>query len=370
MRLAVYNVENLFDRPKVMNLGNWAKGKPVLQDFAALNTLLGELNYTAARKKRMAELMVRLGLEKKDESEFVVLRRNRGQLLRRPSAGGIEIVATGRADWAGSLELRDEPVDEVAMRNTARVIHDLQAEVLAVIEAESRPVLEQFNQQLLKAVGGQPFRHVMVIDGNDSRGIDVGLLTGENHPIGTMRSHVDDRDSKGNDIFSRDCPEYAIGLPGGGTLWVLVNHLKSKGYGTQDSSDRKRKLQAAQVKAIYEARLAAGDELVAIVGDFNDTPDSDPLTPLLKQTNLKDVFDHPMFDNGGYPGTYGSCTASNKIDYILLSPKLFQRVKAGGVIRKGMWPGVKPIRWPTYDELDDPKNAASDHAALWVDLDL
>jgi endonuclease/exonuclease/phosphatase family metal-dependent hydrolase len=370
MRLAVYNVENLFDRPRAMNLGSWSEGKAVLQDFASLSELLGELNYTAARKQRMADLMIRLGLEKDDDAPFVILRRNRGQLLRRPKTGGIEIVAEGRADWAGSLELQDEPVDEIAMRNTARVIHDLKADVLAVVEAESRPVLEQFNQQILKAVGGQPFRHVMVIDGNDSRGIDVGLMTGKNHPIGLMRSHVDDRDSKGNDIFSRDCPEYAVHLPNGDTLWVLVNHLKSKGYGGKEASDRKRKAQATRVKAIYEAKVAAGEELIAIVGDFNDTPDSDPLAPLLQHTDLKDAFEHPAFDNGGYLGTYGLCNAGNKIDYILMSPKLYQRVKAGGVMRQGMWPGVKPKRWETYDDLDDPKNAASDHAALWVDLNL
>jgi hypothetical protein len=39
-------------------------------------------------------------------------------------------------------------------------------------------------------------------------------------------------------------------------------------------------------------------------------------------------------------------------------------------MRQGMWPGVRPKRWETYADLDHPKNAASDHAALWVDLDL
>jgi len=370
MRLAVYNVENLFDRPRAMNLGSWSDGRAILQDFASLGQLLGELNYTALRKQRIGKLMIRLGLEKQDDARFVTLRRNRGQLLRRPQAGGIEIVANGRADWAGSLELQDEPVDEVSMRNTARVIHDLNADVLAVVEAESRPVLQQFNQQILKAVGGQPLQHVMVIDGNDTRGIDVGLMTSRPHPIGQMRSHVDDRDSMGNDLFSRDCPEYSIPLANGEALWVLVNHLKSKGYGGKAESDHKRKTQAQRIKAIYEERVAAGNKLVAIVGDFNDTPKSDPLSPLLQHTDLKDVFVHPAFDNGGYPGTYGLCNAGNKIDYILLSPGLYQRVKAGGVMRQGMWPGARPKRWETYDDLDDPKNAASDHAALWVDLDI
>lgn len=370
MRLATYNVENLFDRPKAMNLGTWDEGKVILEDFAALNQLLGELNYTAVRKKRMAELMIRLGLEKQDDSKFVILRRNRGHLLKRPAAGGIEITAEGRADWAGSLELKDEPVDEVAMRNTARVIQDLNADVLAVVEAESRPVLEQFNQQLLKAVGGTPMRHVMVIDGNDSRGIDVGLMTGATYPIGLMRSHVDDRNSKGNDIFSRDCPEFSVLLPGGQTLWVLVNHFKSKGFGGKAASDLKRKTQAQRVASIYNELSASGNAFVAVVGDLNDTPKSDPLSPLLQATDLKDVSEHPSFDDGGFPGTYGLCNAGNKIDYILLSPALFERVQTGGMMRQGMWPGSRPKRWETYDDLLDPKNAASDHAALWVDLNL
>jgi hypothetical protein len=48
-----------------------------------------------SRKKRMRELLIRLGLEKRDDARFVILRRNRGQLLRRPKAGGVEISADG-----------------------------------------------------------------------------------------------------------------------------------------------------------------------------------------------------------------------------------------------------------------------------------
>lgn len=97
----------------------------------------------------------------------------------------------------------------------------------------------------------------MVIDGNDQRGIDVGLMTGKDHPIGMMRIHVDDRDHQGSGIFSHDCPEYAIALPCGATLWVLVHHLKSKGYGGKEAPDRKRKAQATRVKALYDSKVAA-----------------------------------------------------------------------------------------------------------------
>jgi hypothetical protein len=46
MRLASYNVENLFDRAKAMSLDDWDKGRPVLEAFAALNALLGDVTYT------------------------------------------------------------------------------------------------------------------------------------------------------------------------------------------------------------------------------------------------------------------------------------------------------------------------------------
>ncbi|PSJ20314.1 endonuclease/exonuclease/phosphatase, partial [Halomonas sp. ND22Bw] len=123
-----------------------------------------------------------------------------------PKAGGLEIVAEGRADWVGSLELIPAPVDEEAMRNTARVMIELKADVLAVVEAESRPALAAFNADIVGSLGGTPYSHVMLIDGNDARGIDVGLLTGSEFPIGNMRSHVDDRTVDAQPIFSRDCP--------------------------------------------------------------------------------------------------------------------------------------------------------------------
>ena len=223
MRLAVYNVENLFDRAKAMNLESWAEGRPVLERFAALNALLGQVSYSDADRAKIAELVIELGLEKSDTGPFVLLRRNRGGLLKRPKTGGVEVVAAGRADWVGSLELRDEPINEHAMRNTARVMVDLEADVLGVVEAESRPVLSAFNREILPALGATPFRHVMVIDGNDERGIDVGLMARKGYPIGNMRSHVDDCTAEGETIFSRDCPEFEVTTEAGNRLIVMAN---------------------------------------------------------------------------------------------------------------------------------------------------
>ena len=68
----------------------------------------------------------------------------------------------------------------------------------------------------------------MVIDGNDERGIDVGLVTREGFPIGAMRSHVDDRLRDGSPVFSRDCPEFNVATPGGNRIVVLVTISRAR----------------------------------------------------------------------------------------------------------------------------------------------
>jgi len=87
---------------------------------------------------------------------------------------------------------------------------------------------------------------------------------------------VDDRLNRYT-IFSRVCPEYTIKVNETTHLLLLVNHFKSKGYGTKADSDARRKKQAKRVREIYDLRRSQGIDKIAIVGDFNDTPDSDPL---------------------------------------------------------------------------------------------
>src|SRR6266516_2173468 len=127
-------------------------------------------------------------------------------------------------------------------RRTAQVMHDVGADVLAVVEADDRPALIKFEQILFKRIHAAPYAHVMLIDGNDDRGIDVALLTNDDYPIMRIRSHVDDRDDRGV-IFSRDCPEYTVGTPAGERIVFLVNHLKSKGYGKPGESSARRERQ-------------------------------------------------------------------------------------------------------------------------------
>jgi endonuclease/exonuclease/phosphatase family metal-dependent hydrolase len=209
----------------------------------------------------------------------------------------------------------------------------------------------------------------MVIDGNDDRGIDVGLMTRAGYEITSIRSHVDDTVQVGR-IFSRDCPEYVIQTPRGARLVLLVNHLKSKGFGSTDDSNKKRKRQANQVKEIYDRLVSSGEQNIVVLGDFNDTPSSAQLRPLLKQTDLKGISTHPFFTDDGRPGTFKNGTKNEKLDYLLLSPTLFGKVIGGGVFRTGVWGGKNGTLWPIYSTMTKPIHAASDHAAIYADINI
>jgi endonuclease/exonuclease/phosphatase family metal-dependent hydrolase len=371
MRIASYNVENLFSRAKALNLETWAEGRDILGEYARLNTLLQNPVYSATDRKAIIQALKVLGLEKSDDGAFAILRQNRGRLVKRPRGGGLEVVAEGRGDWIGWVELEREEVNEVATANTARIIRDVGADILAVVEAEDRIALLRFNEQVISDVGGQPYEHVMLIDGNDERGIDVGIMTRAGVEFSSMLSHVDDRNAEGERIFSRDCADYLLRLPSGAQVRVLINHFKSKGFGKTSESNARREAQARRVRGIYDGYRAAGEEFIAVAGDLNDVPDSAPLEPLLADgSDLRDVSVHPNYQDDGRPGTFGNGTKSGKLDYILLSPELFEKVTAAGVNRTGVWGGKNGTLWPIIQELTKESEAASDHAAIWADLNV
>jgi len=370
MKLASFNVENLFQRAHAMNLDTQAEGRAALRMHAQMNGILNKIHYTTADKDKIVALMKALGIDKKDDGgEFVVLRQNRGHLVKRPASGGLEVVADGRDDWIGWLDLKIEAVNEVSTRMTAKVINEIAADVIAVVEAESRPSLVRFHDDVLTLPQGVSYQHIMLIDGNDDRGIDVAIMARNGFHIESIRSHVDD-ETNNKRIFSRDCAEYHITTPASDELIVLVNHFKSKGFGSQAANNAKRKQQAERVREIYDDLRSDGASNVVIVGDFNDTPDSEPLKSLLKQSDLKDISEHPSFDDQGRPGTFGTGTASNKIDYILLSPEIFAKVTGGAIFRMGVFGGVNGTLFPHFPEITKAAEAASDHAAIVADINL
>ncbi len=396
VRLATFNVENLFARARAFD-PQAPGGAAALRAFEEFSALAARPAYSEADKKRMLKALEALrvlvrtaaGLRPNPDpfrDAFALLRENRGDLLAAPADAEPRIVAAGRSEWIGWVELTTEPADELAIRMTARVIDDVAADVLCVVEAEDRPSLVRFDVELLT----RRYAHRMLIDGNDPRGIDVGLYATAAVELRWMRSHVDlpDPADGGRPLFSRDCPVHRLRLPGGEELYLLLNHLKSQSFQGGDP-DPLRARQSAAVRDIYLALRAEGARLVAVLGDLNKGPDPDDptrhptLEPLFDPaTGLVDAYSLPAFsglhdpmdENRERPGTFQSCSLRNRLDYILLSPELAATVTDGGVFRKGLWGpprNVNPPRlWSVYPEITAAQHAASDHAAVWVDLDL
>lgn len=130
MKIASYNVENLFDRAKALN-EDTAEARRVIKLEAELNILFEKPVYTAANKRKMLEIMKELGVLRVDEGEYVILRKVRGQFIKRPKGSGpVEIVANGREDWVGWVEHKVVHVNAISAENTGRVIRDVDADII------------------------------------------------------------------------------------------------------------------------------------------------------------------------------------------------------------------------------------------------
>jgi endonuclease/exonuclease/phosphatase family metal-dependent hydrolase len=368
VRLAAFNVQNLFSRPRALHSSTWSEGRQALEDFAELSRLIEAPTYTSRIRSRLLALLRRQLLGPRPRAgRALALVEVRGRLVSR-TGGDARIVAAGRGDWVGWFELVRTDLRGAEVINTGRVIDAVRPDVLLVVEAEDRPSLVRFNDQVLQFEFQSPFRSNLLVDGNDARGIDIGLYA--TMPIRCVQSHTDlaRTDVTGPEpVFSRDCPEFEVPLPGGETLLVLGNHFKSQGNGDRRANDRKRLAQSEAVVALYrDAR--ARSPLVVVAGDLNAGPDHPSLAPLLAGTDLRDVMTHPTFTGGQdpRPGTFKSGTSLlQKLDYLLLSPALWSRVRQVGVERRGTW---APRSFPSFPEVTSLLTQASDHACVWVDV--
>lgn len=365
-RIATYNVENLFGRAKVLNFANHATGDAKMRKIADLQEILKKPNYSAADR----DLAGSLYNELRDVIGYNMLRSDVGHyLFRKHDADGdgvketYRLVPTRSDQWLGFLTHDRSYFSDETSRHTARVITEVDADVICINEVESRPVLDDFNTDRL----GKIYPYNILIDCKaDPRGIDVGIYS--KHPIGTVRTNIFSIDDQGKPIFSRDCLEVEI-LTGKGPLYLLANHFKSKSGG----GNEKRKAQAREVRRILEERYDLGNQRVVVLGDLNDTPDSDPLSPLLNMNGLTDVLSSDEGPPADSRWTYRYQNQFNQIDYILVSGPLAAVIEEVGIERRGMPPealdgsnaGVE-----SFGGITNWRNAGSDHAAVYAEFEL
>lgn len=362
IRIASFNLENLFTRPSAMNEETDAEGRAAIEDHAIANAIISKPVYSTADKQKLIELSKKYKwhLLNQPRNSLVQLQKIRGNLFHQPANGDLEVSANGRASWVGWFELLRESISWKATFNTGRVIAEVKPDILITVEAENRPTLQRFNEQILQSQFSLNYKHYMLIDGNDSRGIDLGIVS--NFPIAEMKSHVDDLGENGLPVFSRDCPEYDIILPGDVRIVVIPNHFKSKRNGNDEDSENRRK---AQAKRSHEICLSALDRtpFVLLGGDLNDTPDSGVINDVFKD-GFKDVSVHPNYPTDR-PGTFDTGLANNKIDYLIMSLHLQTKLHNTGIERRGSY---HPRTWEPFDTVNSKADEASDHHLIWADF--
>jgi endonuclease/exonuclease/phosphatase family metal-dependent hydrolase len=263
------------------------------------------------------------------------------------------------------VDLERERFSDQTIKFTGKVIKEIDADIQCLIEVESADTLKRFNSDVLAA----RFPDRIVIDGNDPRGIDIALAARKGTPILVAKTNIFARDAEGQ-IFSRDCLEVELAITKTKRLSVLVNHFKAKDT-EQKKSDARRKRQATEVSRILRTRYDLANDLVVVAGDLNDEPDSDPLSPLMatpKLVNVLDVVGIPDEDRWTY--YYGAKKQYNKIDYLLVSEALADRITGAGIERRGMFDLEKLTggKEKSFKGIDHWKLAASDHGAVWADF--
>jgi endonuclease/exonuclease/phosphatase family metal-dependent hydrolase len=279
-------------------------------------------------------------------------------------------------------------------------------DILCVCEVENLLALRKFNEGFFEG----HYDYTLIVDSRDFRQIDVGILTTKD--IISVKSHVDDQDKKGKFIFSRDCLEVVIGLNKSGSkrLTLFINHFKSKFVDKRNKTPQKiaaeirkanerRESQAKRVKKIIKDRFPGNlfnTELFAVIGDFNDQPDSQWLKPIVKQAGLHDIIGD-LGPDEQWTYWWKGLNRASQIDYLLLSPALadtisqhgiLPRIERGGIGIKGYLkdgstsPGTTRIfktdddsnpqrndfQFPRFPAVIDKKFFASDHCPIFLDI--
>ncbi|MDX1384313.1 MAG: endonuclease/exonuclease/phosphatase family protein [Thermoanaerobaculia bacterium] len=370
IRVASFNVENLFARPKVFNFRDKSVGDAVLARIGEFRKILKKSAYSASDKTKLVDEynVGDPGNGQPPLKEFILIREDRGKLWKKSGWAVVGVKASGAGDWDGTVEFKKAKFNEIGRTNTAKVLKSVKADIACIVEADDRPGLKSFDTDLLSS----RYRYEMLLDGNDQRGIDVGIYS--KFPLGEIYTHMFDGTSRSK-TFSRDCPEYEVKVSDQQSLYLLCNHLKSKGYGAQATSNARRKKQAEAIVGILGGYDLKKDWVV-VAGDLNDTPDSSPLKPLMDVPDLFDVLELQFPGDPAKRWTY-HYDGYDQIDYVLVSKPLKDRFVKAGVERRGMY-NLKKLTAANPDIDDETQfdtvthwtNAASDHGAVWADFQI
>lgn len=255
---------------------------------------------------------------------------------------------------------------------TAKTLKAVKADIVGLQEIENLDTLKRFNSRYM---GSKKFQYPILIDGNDPRYIDVGLMS--NYPVVFIETHQF-RKSGRSKIFSRDCLEVHIQV-GKKMLVVFVNHFKSM-LGGRAQTRKRREVQAKEMLKILKERFGKnfGRKDFVIVGDFNDYMEpgeeaKSGVRALLESSQMENVVDR-LPEGDRWTHYYSRDKSYHQLDYILISRSLARRnktvkpvIERRGQPRRVNRRGQPPQVTKFFPEITG-KSKASDHCPLAITL--
>lgn len=216
----------------------------------------------------------------------------------------------------------------------ATCIKKVDADILFLQEIEYGGVLDQFAKDRLPE-----YPYIVENPTSDPRGATLGILS--KVPIKQIVSHrLDPLTPDGRNLlynrFARDLLRIDIEPQPGLKISLYNVHLKSKRNTDGDPhSTRWRLAEAMKIAEILKNDYNSGIKKFVIMGDFNDTFESNPLHA------IRNALPAPLVDaNDNIPlksrVTYEDSRFSEAIDFIFISPDLAPaRIPDSGVIFRG-----------------------------------
>ena len=258
-----------------------------------------------------------------------------------------------------------------------RIVQAMDADVLAVQEIEHIDILRTFNRDQL----GGLYPHVALIEGNDQRLIDVGVLS--KLPIGSITSFQAARhpDQPNQRVFGRDLLKVQILDDNGDALFNLYNtHLKSHfvPFGEDPvqgaiAANARRKRQAETIAKIL-AEEERADSRFVLTGDMNDPPESEFLAPMLEFAGcrLVNALENPEQTRPSKRETPGQGDGpQNNMWTHRFNPPGPTPPKYELLDHIWVSPALAPLAGkPMIDRRTKHGGNGSDHDPAWIELDL
>ncbi|KQC28660.1 hypothetical protein [Flagellimonas eckloniae] len=368
MIIATYNIQNIFYRDRVLIKKYREENRELwVEEFEKLMLKGMRTNEEFNRMRALSQL---LGFEDSQNSPYLTMMHNSGQLFLKKNVNSGANKATHLTDWNGWIKLNSKPINEVAVKNKAKVIKEVSPDILILLEVEDRASLFEFNKYFLS----NSYAHVLYLETNDFYGRGIGVLTKVGYQVKSMKSHVNDFDENGNPIFDMDLQEYKISTPSGAIVSVLSTCFLDDSMNS-GQTNTKIEIQSQRIAEIYE-ELSESNNLIVVTGTLNLPSYSHHLSALTEGTDLKDISKHRFFevdldkgkDSDYYRlGAYKMGVNIKQRDYLMLSTKLFRSVKNCGLVRKGIWFKKRP-QWNILKSIKNETHMASEHPLVWSQL--